>query len=106
MPIKTPNKTDCRNKDILRRPGRLRKKGNFIFARTSVEQRQADFENLQNQPRTKPKPRNKANQNHRKPKHKPKTLKPISATWQRQPEIMPTKKLPPKKLPPTKKPRT
>jgi hypothetical protein len=38
------------------------------------------FETLQNQPRTKPKPRNKANQNHRKPKRKLKTLKPILAT--------------------------
>jgi hypothetical protein len=46
---------------------------------------------LQNQPRTKPKPRNKANQNPRKPKNKPKTLKPISATRQSQSETLLTK---------------
>ena len=57
-------------------------------ARTFVEKRQADFENLPNQPRTKPKPRNKANQNHRRPKRKRKTLKPILATRQKQPETL------------------
>jgi hypothetical protein len=56
---------------------------------------------LQSQPRTKPKPRNKANQNHCKPKHKLKTLKPILATRQSQPELLPTKKPPPKKKPRT-----
>jgi hypothetical protein len=35
-----------------------------------------------------------ANQNHRRPKRKPKTLKPISETRQNQPETMPTKKTP------------
>ena len=45
----------------------------------------------------KPKPRNKANQNQSWPKPKLKTLKPISATGQNQPEIMPTKKTPPNK---------
>jgi len=67
----------------------------FTFTKTCAEKRQADFENLQSQPRIKPKPRNKANQNHRRPKRKPKTLKPISATWQNQLELMPTKKTPP-----------
>jgi hypothetical protein len=33
------------------------------LTRTFAEKRQADFENLQNQPQTKPKPRNKTNQN-------------------------------------------
>jgi hypothetical protein len=61
------------------------------LTRTFAEKRQADFENLQNQPRTKSKPRNKANQNHRRPKRKPKTLKPISATRQKQPETLLTK---------------
>jgi hypothetical protein len=55
---------------------------NFIFTKTTAKKRQADFENLQSQPETKPKPQNKANQNHRKPKRKPKTLKPILATGQ------------------------
>jgi len=49
-----------------------------------------------NRPRTKPKPRNKANQNHPKPKRQLKTLKPISATRQSQLELTPTKKTPPK----------
>jgi len=62
---------------------------------------QADFESLQNQPRTKPKPRNKTNKNLCWPKLDLKTLKPISATRQSQPETMPTQK-----PPPTKKPRT
>ena len=35
-----------------------------------------------------------ANKNHRKPKRQPKTLKPISATGQNQPETLPTKKTP------------
>jgi len=47
---------------------------------------------LQSQPRTKPKPRNEANQNHCKPKRELKILKPVLATRQNQPEIMPTKK--------------
>jgi hypothetical protein len=62
------------------------------LTRTFAEKRQANFENLQNQPRTKSKPRNKANQNHRRPKRKPKTLKPISATRQKQPETLLMKK--------------
>jgi hypothetical protein len=33
------------------------------LARTFATKRQANFENLQNRPRIKPKPRNKANQN-------------------------------------------
>jgi hypothetical protein len=36
-----------------------------------------------------------ANQNHRRPKRKPKTLKPISATRQNQPELTPPQKIPP-----------
>jgi len=55
------------------------------------------LETLQSYPRTKLKPRNKANQNQRKPKRKQKTLKPISATRQNQPEFMPVKKPPPNK---------
>ena len=50
------------------------------LTRTFAEKRQADFENLQNQPQTKPKPRNKTNQNQSWPKRKLKTLKPILAT--------------------------
>jgi hypothetical protein len=55
------------------------------------------LETLQSQPRIKPKPRNKANQNCRRPKQKRKTLKPILATGQNQPELLPAKKIPPKK---------
>jgi len=53
------------------------------------------LETLQSQPWTKPKPWNKANQNHCNPKRKRKTLKPILATRQNQPELMPAKKTPP-----------
>ena len=60
----------------------------FTFTKTFAEKRQADFENLHNRPGTKPKPRSTVNQNHRKPKRKPKTLKPISATRQKQPETL------------------
>jgi hypothetical protein len=35
----------------------------FIFTKTYAEKGQANFENLQSQPRTKLKPRNKTNQN-------------------------------------------
>jgi hypothetical protein len=59
------------------------------------KKRKADFENLQSQPRTKPKPRNKANQNHCRTKRKLKTLKPVLETWQNQPELMPAEKMPP-----------
>ena len=55
---------------------------------TFAEKRQANFENLHNQPRTKPKPRNKANQNQSWPKRKPKTLKSVLATRQKQPETL------------------
>jgi hypothetical protein len=67
----------------------------FTFTKTCAEKRQADFEDLHNRPRTKPKPRNTANQNHRRPKRKRKTLKTILATGQNQPETKPTKKTPP-----------
>ena len=50
------------------------------LTRTFATKRQANFESLPNQPRRKPKPRNKANQNQSWPKRKPKTLKPILAT--------------------------
>ena len=63
------------------------------FARTFAEKRQADFENLYNRPRTKPKPRNKANQNQRWPKHKLKTSKPISVTRPNQPKLYWRKKI-------------
>jgi hypothetical protein len=59
------------------------------------------LETYASKPRTKPKQRNKANQNHYKPKRKLKTLKPIfpqgavPATWQNRPELMPAKKTPP-----------
>ena len=46
---------------------------------------------LQSQSRTRPKPQNKANQNHCKPKRKPETLKPILATRQNQTETLPMK---------------
>ena len=59
------------------------------------------LETLQSQPRTKPEPRNKTNQNLRWPKPKPKILKPILATRQNRPELMQIKK-----TLPTKKPRT
>ena len=64
----------------------------FTFTKTFAKKRQADFENLLNQPRTKPRPRNKANQNHCKPKRQQKTLRPILATLQNQLELMPKKK--------------
>jgi hypothetical protein len=67
----------------------------IIFARTFAEQRQADFENLQSQPGTPPVETDTANQNRRRPKRKPKTLKPISETRQNQPETMPAQKTPP-----------
>ena len=60
-------------------------------ARTFAEKRQADFEDLQSQPGIKPKPRNKANQNHRRLKRKQKTLKPILATRKNEPETLLTK---------------
>jgi len=66
-----------------------------MFTKTFTRKNNLILETLRNQPRTKPKPRNKANQNHSKLKHKRKTLKPISATGQNQLEIMPTKKTPP-----------
>jgi len=47
---------------------------------------------LQSQPGTKLKPRNKANQNHRKPKREPKTLKPVLTTRQKQPETLQMKR--------------
>jgi len=58
------------------------------LTRTFAEKRQADFENLQNRPRTKPKPRNNANQNQCWEKRKPKTLKPVLATRQNEPETL------------------
>ena len=61
------------------------------FIRTWAEKRQANIENLHNQPRTKPKPRNKANQNRRRPKRKSKTLKSVLATRPNQPETLLTK---------------
>ena len=80
------------------------KRVTFTFTKTYAEKRKADFENLQSQPWTKPKPRNTANQNHRRPKRNPKTLKPILATRQNQPELMREKKLLPTKMPRTWKP--
>ena len=67
----------------------------FTFTKTCAEKRQADFENLQSQPRTPREKNDTANQNHRRPKRKRKTLKPILATGQNQPEFMPAKKTPP-----------
>ena len=67
----------------------------FIFTRTYAEKRQANFEYLQNQPGTLPTETDTANQNRRRPKRKLKTLKPISATGQNQPELMPAEKTPP-----------
>ncbi|KAF0209726.1 MAG: hypothetical protein FD178_3761 [Ignavibacteria bacterium] len=61
------------------------------LTRAFAKKRQADFENLPSQPRTKPKPQNKANQNHRRPKREPKTLKPVLATRPNQPETLLTK---------------
>ena len=54
------------------------------------------LETLQSQLKPLPIKTDTANQNHRRPKRKPKTLKPILATWQNQPELMPTKKTPPR----------
>lgn len=76
----------------------------FTFTRTFAKKRQADFENLWSQPRTKPKLRNKTNQSLCWPKLDLKTLKPISATRQNQPETMPTQKPPPMKNTRTWKP--
>jgi hypothetical protein len=64
----------------------------FTFARAYAEKRQANFENLQSQPRTPREKIDTTNQNRRRPKRKPKTLKPISATRQNQPEFMPMQK--------------
>ena len=61
------------------------------LAKTFAEKRQADFENLPNQARTKPKPRNKANQNKCRLKYKLKILKPVLATRQNYPETLLTK---------------
>jgi len=47
----------------------------------------------QNQPETQPTKTDTTHQNHRQPKRKPKTLKPISATGQSQTEIMPAEKV-------------
>jgi hypothetical protein len=62
------------------------------LTRTFATKKQTDSENLHNRPGTKPKPRNKANQNHRKPNRKPKTLKPVLATRQKQLETLPIKR--------------
>jgi hypothetical protein len=52
-------------------------KGKLIFLPKPLPGKDKPIlETQQNQPRTKPKPRNKANQNHREPKHKRKILKP------------------------------
>jgi len=75
-----------------------------IFAITFAKKRQPDFGNLAKPTGTKPKPRNKANQNHRRPKHERKTLKPILATRQNRPETTPTQKPPPTKTQRTWKP--
>ena len=58
------------------------------LTRTFTENRQANFENLQNQPRTLLKEIDSTFQNQRWPKRKPKTLKPILATRQNEPETL------------------
>jgi hypothetical protein len=50
---------------------------------------------LHNQPGTPPTKTSTTNQNHRRPKRKPKTLKPILATRLNQPELLPAKKTAP-----------
>ena len=89
MQTETPAKKDelyfepkqlPKRENILCWPERLLKKGDFYFTKTCAEKRQADFENLQSQPRTPREKNDTANQNHRRPKRKPKTFKPISAT--------------------------
>ena len=70
----------------------LAEKGRFVFLPKPMPKKDEPIlKTLQSQPGTKLKPRNKANQNHRKPKRKPKTLKPISTTRQNQPETLLTK---------------
>jgi len=78
---------------MLAEKGRL-----LLLPKLTLKRDKPILETLQSQPQTKPKPRNKANQNHREPKHRPKTLKQISETRQNQPELMPAaKKTSPKK---------
>ena len=75
----------------------------FTFTKTFAKKRHVSINSttkpilktLQSELQIKPKPRNKANQNHCEPKRKPKTLKPILATRQNRPEIMPAEKVPP-----------
>jgi hypothetical protein len=64
------------------------------LTRTFARKRQANFESLPNQLRRKPKPRNKANQSQSWPKRKWKTLKPILATRQNEPETLLMKRKP------------
>jgi hypothetical protein len=92
----TLNQTTAETKKYFMLTRTLAEKGRLLLLpKLTLKRDKPILETLQSQPRRKPKPRNKANQNHRQPKRKPKTLKPISETWQRKPETMPTKKTPP-----------
>ena len=71
----------------------LAEEGRLLFLTEPLPRKDKPIlKTLRSEPWTKPKPRNKANQNHRKPKRKPETMKPILATWQNQLELMPAKK--------------
>jgi hypothetical protein len=74
----------------------LAEKGRLVFLPKPVLKKDKPIlKTMQSQPRTKPKPRNKTNQNHRRPKRERKTLNLILAARQNQPELVPAKKPPP-----------
>ena len=95
MPNKMPNKTDCRNEEILCWPRCLLKKGNLYFCQNSCREKTSRFWKPSQPTKTTANETNTTNQNRREPKCKPKTLKPISATRQNQPETLLTAKTPP-----------
>jgi hypothetical protein len=80
---KLDNQTTAETRKYFTLTRTLAEKGRLLLLpKLRLKRDKPILETLQSQPQTKPKPRNKANQNHRQPKRKPKTLKLISATWQ------------------------
>jgi len=81
--------------NILCWPERLLKKGDFYFYQNLCWKKTSRFWKPTKPTTNTARKNDTTNQNHRRPKRKRKTLKPILATRQNQPELTPTKKPPP-----------
>ena len=91
----TLTKTIVEAKKYYRLTEMLAKKCDFYFYQNLCRKKTSRFWKPTKPTANTARKNDTANQNQRRPKRKRKTLKPISATRQNQPETMPTKRTPP-----------